>query len=418
MDQTRGFEAAPVAEEEQAPEAPQAPEDHEPDDDFLEAIPTAETLQPDPSPPRPYWSPQPVEQPAAGRGASLAVVAAIALASALIGGVVGGGMVATVGDRDVGSGTALLGAPGDSLTIQQVLAKVEPAVVAIGIPGPRGENSGAGTGFVVSPDGEVLTNAHVVAGTGTVEVKLPGETEPRLADLVATDPRADIALIRIRNARGLATAELGRSSRLRVGQSVIAIGNALALPGGPSVTTGIVSALERTVEGDGQILENMIQTDAAINPGNSGGPLVDANGRVVGVNTAVIRGLAEGIGFAIPSDIVRPVLERLRSGETVAANGYLGVSVVTVTESIRERFDLTARSGALVSSLDPSAPAAQAGLAEGDVIVALGETEIESADDVVVAVRALEPGTQVEIRWLRDERRMSADVTVASRPLR
>lgn len=381
--------------------------------------PEAPAAQPE-SPPRPYWSPPPVADLPVRHGASLAVVAAIALASALIGGVVGGGMVATVGERESAQGTSLVGTGGGALTIQQVLAKVEPAVVAIGIPGLRGEDTGAGTGFIVSSDGEVLTNAHVVAGTGTVEVKLPGETEPRLADLVATDPRADIALIRIRGARGLATAELGRSSRLRVGQPVVAIGNALALPGGPSVTTGIVSALERTVEGDGQILENMIQTDAAINPGNSGGPLVDANGRVVGINTAVIRGLAEGIGFAIPSDIVRPVLERLRAGDggTLAANGYLGVSVVTVTDSIRDRFDLSTDSGAIVSSLDPSAPAAQAGLEEGDVIVRIGDTNIESADDVVVAVRAFEPGTQVKIEWLRGEREMSADVTVASRPIR
>ena len=432
MDQTRGVEA---------------PNDAAPEDDDLEAIPTSETLRPDggsteisaPVPgeapndvppaseppreqpaPRPYWSPAAPEPPAPRQGASLAVVAAIALASALIGGVVGGGMVATVGERDdTGGGSALLASPADALTIQQVLAKVEPAVVAIGIPGLRGEDAGAGTGFIVSPDGEVLTNAHVVAGTGTVEVRLPGETEPRLADLVATDPRADIALIRIRGARGLTTAELGRSSLLKVGQPVIAIGNALALPGGPSVTTGIVSAVDRTVEGDGQILENMIQTDAAINPGNSGGPLVDANGRVVGINTAVIRGLAEGIGFAIPSDIARPVLERLRSGSgTLAANGYLGVSVVTVTDEIRERFDLVARSGAMVASLDPSAPAGQAGLEEGDVIVRIGETEIESADDVVVAVRALEPGTEVEIEWSRGERRMSETVTVAARPIR
>ena len=327
-------------------------------------------------------------------------------------------MVSTLGQGD-GSFAApgLADAQGD-LKIQQVLEKIEPAVVSIGIPGPGDQDSGAGTGFIVSSDGEVLTNAHVVARSGTVEVTLPGETRPRLADLVASDPRADVALIRIRDASGLVTAELGRSSQLRVGQPVIAIGNALALPGGPSVTTGIVSALERTVEGDGQVLENMIQTDAAINPGNSGGPLVDANGRVVGVNTAVIRGLAEGIGFAIPSDIVRPVLQRLRSGKgTITANGYLGVNVVSVTEEIRRRFDLTPRAGALVSEVDPSAPAAQAGIETGDVIVAIGDTDIRSADDVVVAVRAIDPGTAVELRWFRGDREMSETVTVASRPV-
>ena len=409
-----------------ASDTPFAPQD--PEDDELEAIPSSTTIsqgltpppRPGLAPPTPYWAPSPPPERAAPRSASFAVVAAIGLISALIGGLVGGGMVATLGDRDSDSRSRApaLAATADPLTIQQVLAKIEPAVVAIGIPGPNGEDAGAGTGFVVSPDGEVLTNAHVVAGIGTVDVTLPGETRARQADLVASDPRADLALIRIRDARGLATAELGRSSELRVGQQVIAIGNALALPGGPSVTTGIVSALERTVEGDGQILENMIQTDAAINPGNSGGPLVDANGRVVGINTAVIRGLAEGIGFAIPADIVRPVLERLREGRgTITANGYLGVNVVTLTEEIRQRFELTPRAGAVVSGIDPTAPAGQAGLEIGDVIVTIGEEEISSADDVVVAVRGIDPGTPVELHWFRGNREMSATVTVASRPI-
>ena len=392
-----------------------------PEDDDLEAIPSAETLEA-PAEERPastYWAPSTPEEatPPSRKGFSMTGVAAIALLSALIGGAVGGGIVAT--SDDAGTPTApALAAPVEPLTIQQVLAKIEPAVVAIGIPGPGGEQTGAGTGFVVSPDGEVVTNAHVVAGASTVEVTLPGETDPRLANLVASDPRADIALIRIQNASGLATAELGRSADLTVGQSVIAIGNALALPGGPSVTTGIVSALERTVEGDGQVLENMIQTDAAINPGNSGGPLVDAAGRVVGINTAVIRGLAEGIGFAIPADIVRPVLDRLRSGSgTITADGYLGVNVVTVTDSIRERFDLTPEEGAIVSEVDASAPAGQAGLEVGDVIVRIGDKDVASADDVVVAVRALDPGTAVTLEWYRGDRRMSAGITVASRPL-
>ncbi|MBW3536678.1 MAG: trypsin-like peptidase domain-containing protein [Actinobacteria bacterium] len=388
-------------------------------DDELEAIPSSETVsRPVTAAPRPYWMPEgPADEPPARHGASFAVVAAIALISALIGGAIGGGMVATVGDRNGFSVVPQLAEPSGDLTIQQVLERIEPAVVSIAIPGAGGQDAGAGTGFVVSSDGEVLTNAHVVTRAGTVEVTLPGETEPRLADLVASDPRADLALLEIRDASGLATAELGRSSQLRVGQPVIAIGNALALTGGPSVTSGIVSALERTVEGDGQVLENMIQTDAAINPGNSGGPLVDANGRVVGVNTAVIRGLAEGIGFAIPSDIVRSVLDRLRTGQgTITANGYLGVNVVTVTEEIRQRFDLTPRAGAIVSEVDPTAPAAEAGVQTGDVIVEIGEDEIRSADDVLLAVRAIEPGTEVEMRWFRGSREMSATVTVASRP--
>jgi S1-C subfamily serine protease len=400
--------------------------DHHHDDqaDELDAIPDAAAVGypptepspgfPPPVPPlRPYW--QPEASPAEPKGVGGAAVAAIALVAALIGGVVGGAITSGVGRGRTAPAIAPEVSGASALTIQQVLAKIEPAVVAISIPGLRGDN-GAGTGFIVSADGEVVTNAHVVAGAGSVEVALSGETRRRQADLVASDPRADVALLKIRDASNLPVAELGRSSELQVGQQVIAIGNALALVGGPSVTTGIVSALERTVEGDGQVLENMIQTDAAINPGNSGGPLVDATGRVVGINTAVIRGLAEGIGFAIPSDIASPVLERLRTGRgTIESNGYLGVEVVSVTDDVRARFDLTPERGALVAGVDPAAPAAQAGVEEGDVIVRIGDEEIETANDVVIAVRALAPGTAVDLVWFSGSERRTRRITVASR---
>ena len=394
--------------------------------DELDAIPNAEAVVeaqaaaavfPPPPPAPSYWQTEAVA-PDKPRGIQPGGIAAIALVAALIGGIIGGAVTSGIERPSARAGSAVPGLTpaGGELTIQEVLAKIEPAVVAISVPGLRGQDAGAGTGFVVSPDGEVLTNAHVVSGASTVEVQLPGETSRRVADLVASDPRADIALVRIRNARALPIAEIGRSSELQVGQQVIAIGNALGLAGGPSVTTGIVSALERTVEGDGQVLENMIQTDAAINPGNSGGPLVDANGRVVGINTAVIRGLAEGIGFAIPSDIVTPVLERLRTGSgTIEANGYLGVEVVSVTDDVRSRFDLTPEKGALVAGTDPGAPAAQAGIVTGDVIVRIGDEDIDSANDVVVAVRGLAPGSEVDLVWFRGSQRQSRRITVASR---
>jgi len=419
LDAIPNAEAVTEAQDEPAPGEPQefqADRDGGVAEELAEDV-AEEPPFPPPPPVRPYWETD-AAVPDKPRGIQAGGVAAIALVAALIGGMVGGGITAGLDRSSAPAASAVPGLTpaGGALTIQEVLAKIEPAVVAVSVPGLRGQDSGAGTGFVVSADGEVLTNAHVVSGAGTVEVQLPGETSRRVADLVASDPRADIALVRIRNARGLPIAEIGRSSELQVGQQVIAIGNALALAGGPSVTTGIVSALERTVEGDGQVLENMIQTDAAINPGNSGGPLVDANGRVVGINTAVIRGLAEGIGFAIPSDIVTPVLERLRTGSgTIGANGYLGVEVVSVTDDVRSRFDLTPKKGALVAGTDPAAPAAQAGVVTGDVIVRIGDEEIETANDVVVAVRGLAPGTAVDLVWFRGSERQSRRITVASR---
>jgi serine protease Do len=201
--------------------------------------------------------------------------------------------------------------------IQAILAKVEPAVVTIrtqlASQGRFFVARGAGTGVILTSDGEVLTNAHVVEGATSIEVTLAGETQARRADLVGIDPGNDLALLRVRGATGLPTAELGSSSALRVGDHVVAIGNALALDGGLTVTDGIVSALNRTISDRTIHLEDLIQTDAAINPGNSGGPLVNAAGQVVGINT-VVAGDAQNIGFALAIDRAKPVIEQLRSG--------------------------------------------------------------------------------------------------------
>ena len=306
-----------------------------------------------------------------------------AFVGALVGAVVAGGIVYATRDDSpapqvtFGRNTSRFAKPRD---IQGILSRVQPAVVAINTRGFQQDeffnvvpSQGAGTGMIITADGEALTNAHVVGNANSIKVKLAnGETKD--ADLVGTDPVADLALIKIRGVHDLPTVELGRSSALRVGDSVVAIGNALALPGGPTVTEGIVSALDRTIGTRSDRLEHLIQTDAAINPGNSGGPLVNADGQVIGINTAVLQqtgsdAVAQNIGFAIAIDTIKPRIEDLRTGNGTSA--FLGLSTTPVDESVRARFGLDTSKGALVVNVTPGSAAERAGLREGDVIVGI-----------------------------------------------
>jgi putative serine protease PepD len=203
------------------------------------------------------------------------------------------------------------------------VAKAEPSVVSIQTNTVRG--TAAGTGVILSSDGDILTNAHVVAGASTVLVTLIGESQPRTARVVGADSVADLALLHIDGASGLRAATLGTSAGVAVGDDVVAIGNALALRGGPTVTRGIISALDRTLESNAGTMTGLIQTDASISSGNSGGPLVNALGEVIGINTAVAASgggtAAENIGFAIAIDRALPVVDRLRAGGAVTTGG-------------------------------------------------------------------------------------------------
>jgi serine protease Do len=224
---------------------------------------------------------------------------------------------------------------GKSLDIQAVLSKVEPAVVSIetqGIAGGHGAVEGAGTGMILTADGEVLTNNHVVAGASSVTVTLFGQSNPLPARVIGTDPTQDLALIQIENQHGLPTVQMGDSDRALVGDDVLAIGNALALSGGLTVTQGIVSSKDRSLTavsdltGRSEDLTGLIQTDAAINSGNSGGPLVNSSGQVIGMNTAVAESTqgnapAQNIGFAIAIDTIKPLLALLRAGGTSGSGG-------------------------------------------------------------------------------------------------
>ncbi|HVF32435.1 MAG TPA: trypsin-like peptidase domain-containing protein [Acidimicrobiales bacterium] len=361
----------------------------------------------------------------------------MAVIAALLGAIVGAGVAGSIvaarvddaasarTDPGIGRGSdetsrpspspnaALAGTP---LDIQGVLAKVQPAVVAIGVSGSQG--MGAGTGVILTADGEVLTNNHVVEGASTIEVTLDGERAPRQADLVGAEPDADLALLKIRDAEGLPAAELGSSAGARVGDDVVAIGNALALPGGPTVTEGIISAKDRTLAEAG--LDGLIQTDAAINRGNSGGPLVNAAGEVIGINTAVIRGggsAAEGIGLAIAIDTAKPIIEALRAGGVPARDrAFLGVSSQDLTPEIRDNIGSPARAGAVVAEVVEGSAAAEAGLQRLDVIVAIDGRDVQAAVNVGSAVRAKKPGDTVEIEYFRGDEKRTTTATLGTRP--
>jgi S1-C subfamily serine protease len=387
---------------------------------------------PPPAPPRPSGTtegaPPPPARPPRPRARARA---ALLVAAALIGGAISGGAVSltrsetgpssTVSTAQTGSGrnSSVIAKPED---IQGILAKVEPGVVSIRTQAARAGRffpaSGAGTGVVLTADGEILTNAHVVAGATTIEVRLAGEEDFRPADLVGADPGEDLALLKVRNAKDLKTVELGSSSQLEVGDDVIAIGNALDLDGGLTVTEGIVSALNRSISDSDESLDGLIQTDAAINPGNSGGPLVNAGGQVVGINTAV-AGDAQNIGFAIAIDTAKPVVDALRSGGSTTGRSsnqaFLGVTTQTLDPATAASLGLGSIGGAYVLQVESGSPADQAGLRAGDVIISIDGTTVTSPDDVGRVVRAHAPGDEVDLTWSRGRQRMSAEVSLAGR---
>jgi S1-C subfamily serine protease len=365
-----------------------------------------------------------------------AVVAA--LIGGLVGAVVGAGSQQTIVRSFFPNRSALVH-PRD---VQAVLYQVEPAVVAIDSQSGGSSGSGdvveaAGTGMILTPGGEVLTNNHVVSGATSVTVTLFGQTKALPAHVLGTDPGVDVALVQIDHASNLPTVEFGDSARTRVGDPVLAIGNALALAGGPSVTEGIVSAENRTLSaqndsGQTENLTGLLQTDAAINPGNSGGPLVDSASKVVGMNTAVASSSSgnaptQNIGFAITVDSIKPLLAQLRRGGTGGAGGptapgvpvntaYIGVTVGPVTPALQHQDHLSTSTGALVLSVQPGSPAQTVGLRVHDVIVSLNGTTIANPSDLHTAIHPLKPGDQVTLGVVRGSTKMDVSVTLGTLP--
>jgi putative serine protease PepD len=271
--------------------------------------------------------------------------------------------------------------------------------------------------MIISSDGEVVTNNHVISGATTITVTLYGSLKALPATLIDTDPANDIALLQIEGQSNLPTVSYGDSDDVQVGDAVVAIGNALGLSAGtPTVTQGIISAKGRTVEASDdsgtstETLVNMMQTDAAINPGNSGGPLVDSSGVVIGMNTAVASSAdgtaqAQDIGFAIPSNKITRLLPGLRNAtigdDSQRGSGYLGVDIETLTSQVRSAYDLVPTRGAVVLQVVSGSPAVSAGIAPQDVIVSLDGRAITSADQLGAAIQAERPGRTVEVGLYR-----------------
>ena len=240
--------------------------------------------------------------------------------------------------------------------IAEILRADVPAVVALVDDGGPDSGGAAGTGFVISSDGVIVTNNHVVEGANEIQAVFSDGTS-RAATVLGRNASSDLAVVKV-DASGLPTVELGDSDQVQVGDDVVAIGNALALQGGLSVTRGIISGLHREVDtNSGGPLEDVIQTDAAINPGNSGGPLVDAQGRVIGINTAIADpGSAQNVGFAIPISNVKSIIDLLRKGKQPA---YLGVNSVDVSQARADGHDVSVDAGAYVESVSTGTPADQ-----------------------------------------------------------
>jgi len=360
---------------------------------------------------------------------------AVAVVAAIIGAGVGAGVTAATDHADSTGLTVIEGssAPGPAMlsgnvSIPKLVAKVLPAVVSIDVTDSEEEDEG--TGMILSSNGEVVTNNHVIAlaaAGGKITVTRSGTTKKHTATLIGTDPTDDVALLQIKGVSGLPTIAFGDSNKADVGDAVVAIGNALGLQAGtPTVTQGIISALGRTVtageEGSSltETLTNMIQTDAAINPGNSGGPLIDTAGQVIAMNTAVAGSTGNGtdaqnIGFAIPSAKIESLLPMLLKGGSVqTGGGVLGVTVTTLTTQLRQEYGFTPKSGAVVLSVLPGSPADSAGLQEGDVIVAVNSTQIATAESLQTAIGKHKAGTKVQITYYLGALKRTTSATLES----
>jgi serine protease Do len=303
--------------------------------------------------------------------------------------------------------------------ITRVVDRLRPAVVRLERPEPPADGrdhpnhgGGSGSGFVIDPIGLLLTNDHVVRGAPRLQVVL-ADGEELAGTVLGEDPLTDLALVALPAGR-YASATLGDSADLRVGQFALAIGNSLGLPGEATVSLGVVSALGRPLPGADFIVEGLIQTDAAINPGNSGGPLANLAGQVVGITTAIAP-FAQGVGFAVPSRTARSVVDQLRRYHRVI-RPWLGISVTPLTPTLRRRFGVKRSTGLAIESVVPMGPAAVAGLRPGDIVFRLGTTGIRAPRDLVVGLGATPIGQQVDLAFARGDREHRTLVRLAEAP--
>ena len=312
---------------------------------------------------------------------------------------------------------------GSELTTQELVAQVAPAVVSIvtetvtynwfwqAVP-----QTGAGSGIAISSDGYIVTNNHIVEEAQKVTVTL-SDGSAFAATVVGTDAQTDLAVVKIEASNLDYLHFLSNSlDQLSVLDPVVAVGNALALPGGATWTTGVVSNLGRSIEeNNGVVLNDIIQTDAAINAGNSGGPLLNTAGQVVGINVAIASN-AENIGFAISTDTVIPVVQSIIT-EGKVVRPWLGVSVTTVTSTIQQYYDVSVDTGALIVSVTSDSPADKAGLKAGDVITKIDDENISTTEELISAIRSHQIGDQVEIVYYSGDVQEVANVTLEESPM-
>jgi len=304
-----------------------------------------------------------------------------------------------------------------SRAVIDVVETVSPAVIRLDVrSGEHARQGGSGSGVIVSPDGLVLTNSHVVGGASRIRATT-AEGQSLTAQVVGDDPDTDLALVRINESLTLPFAPLGDSRRLKRGQLVIAIGNPLGFES--TVTAGVVSALGRSLRAStGRLIDDLIQTDAALNPGNSGGPLVSSHGEVVGINTAIIAG-AQGICFAIAANTAKFVLgELVRHGRV--RRGYIGISAAQtrLPRRLRHEAAVAQDSAVVVAGVEPGSPGARAGLVAGDVLLAVGGQPVTGADDLVRLLTGDTIGRAVELDVLREGARRQLTLTPEERQRR
>ena len=305
-------------------------------------------------------------------------------------------------------------------TIPEIIRELTPSVVHIQTEAVQLDQFnrptpgvGVGTGEIIDGEGHVLTNNHVIAGAQRILVTL-SDGRAIEAELIGGDPTLDLAVLFI-DADGLVPISIGSSSDLVVGDQVIAIGHALNLPGGPTITGGWVSALDRRLDVSQTVtMQNLIQTDAAINPGNSGGPLVTRGGEFVGINTAKLP-TGEGIGFAIAIDTALPIIKELIANGRID-RGFLGVSTINITETLSRNFDLPVTSGAGIISVAPDSPADKVGLREMDIIVGMAGKAVSNVAELDSILIGYQEGASVEVEFFRGDRSQKTTVTLGKRP--
>ena len=312
-----------------------------------------------------------------------------------------------------------------SLDPKAIAAKVDPAIVDINT--IVGTGQAAGTGMIIGSSGEVLTNDHVIQGSTKITVTIAGRSQSYTAHLIAAVPTADIAVIQIEGASGLPTVSFASSSTLVVGDSIVAIGNALGQGGTPAVSQGSITALDQTITASeagakAEQLAGMIQSDATIYPGDSGGPLLNSFAQVVGMITAGqvqgVRNSPSNVSYAIASDTLLDVVNQIRSHATNSAirysqDAYIGVNARTLDAATAAQLGLNVSSGALVRSVVPGSPAAGAGITRDSVITSVGGTPVTSIDTLGTAIKAHKPGEKVSVSWVNQSGPHTATLTLS-----